>query len=354
MLASRVGVGDWTWGCREELVQPGHLSILASAAKPMSLSAWERTLPFFLAWLGLVLAGCGSLLPLKSETSTSSHLPYMDSGSTSQSSGTGGVKSIFASARLSAPAQPSHKRLWKPNLSVLPFAEIDSNRVIVRNVRDTVYRTESDCDVRHIDMVVPLDSLQTVDFIVVPFRNAPSLAHTMISFGLSSGQHIAFSVEARLEIDESYSPIDGALKRYELMWVVATERDAIGLRTTIRGDDVFLYRTRAQPEQARQVFLAAVARVNEIHRSPEFYDTLRNNCTTNIVNMINQLRPGTIQEDIRLLLPGHSDRMLYDQGLIIANGSFEGMRQASRINMAAHVHFGSADFSRAIRGHQYH
>ena len=287
--------------------------------------------------IAVSLSGCGTLARKPDVTTTRGRVAK-------------GVNAVLASARLPETDKPTHDRVWRPNISVLPFGEIHSDRVHLHNIRDTRYRTEEDCDVRHFDQVIRLDDIQTVDFIVVPFKSTPSLAHTMISFGMASGQHIAFSVEARMEKGEQYTPIDGSLNTYELIWVVATERDAIGLRTAIRGDDVYLYRTKAQPEQARQVFLAAVTRVNQIERQPEFYHTLTNNCTTNIVDMINQLRPGTIQEDIRLVLPGHSDKLLYDQGLIIANGPFDQVRQASRINLAANLNFGSPTFSQAIRG----
>ena len=172
------------------------------------------------------------------------------------------VEALMASARIPKPAEPSHDRLWRANLSVLPYAEIDSDRVHLYNIRDTYYRSENDYDVRHFDRVVQLDQIQSVDFIVIPFKNTPSLAHTMISFGLSDGNQIAFSVEARLEQGEAYSPLEGSMNSYELMWIIGTERDLIGLRTTIRRDDVYLYRTTVQPEQARKVFLAAVARGN--------------------------------------------------------------------------------------------
>lgn len=221
---------------------------------------------------------------------------------------------------------------------------------MLHNIRDCHYRSEDDYDVRHFDREILLSEVQTLDFIVVPFKNTPSLAHTMLSFGLSDGQYIVFSVEARLKKNETYSPLQGALQAYELMWVVGTEKDLIALRTEIRQAEVFLYRTSAQPDQVRSVFLAAVARVNEIHRQPEFYDTLRNNCTTNLLDLVNRLRPGTIPEDIRVLLPGHSDRLLYDHGLLAAQGPFSQIRQASRINLSARIHFGSEEFSRAIRG----
>ena len=245
--------------------------------------------------------------------------------------------------------QPSHDRLWRQNQMVLPYAEIDSHRVTLRNIRDCNYRSENDYDVNHFDFDVALSDLQTLDFIVVPFRSTPSLAHTMLSFGSVNGQYIVFSVESRLEQGETYRPIEGAINGYELMWVVGTERDLIGLRTEIRKDDVFLYRTRANADQVRRIFLAAVARVNEIARQPEFYDTLRNNCTTNIVALINQLQPDTIPDDLRIVLPGHSDKLLYDLGLLEVNSPYPMAKEISRISPLARLHHGSAEYSKAIR-----
>ena len=245
--------------------------------------------------------------------------------------------------------QPSHDRLWRPDLAVLPYAEIESDRVQLKNIRDCVYRTENDYDVRHFDRQVRLSDVRTIDFIVVPFVNAPLIAHTMLSFGLASGEQIVFSVEARLEQGENYALVAGTNHDYELLWVVGTERDLIRLRTEVRKVDVYLYRTRATPEQVQKVFLAAVARINQIARQPEFYDLVSNNCTTNIVDLVNELRPGSVPRDIRVLLPGHSDRMAYDLGLLAVEGPFEQIKTASKVNLAAQLYADAPDFSRAIR-----
>ncbi len=245
---------------------------------------------------------------------------------------------------------PSHQRLWRPDLMVLPHAEISGDRVVLHNIRDCEFRTEEDYDVRHFDRQILLNDVRTIDFIVVPFKETPLLAHTMLSFGLADGQYIVFSVEARLEQGEQYTPLGGSMNHYELMWVVGTERDLIRLRTSVRDVDVYLYRTKVPPAQVQQVFLAAVGRVNQIARQPEFYDTLANNCTTNIVDMANRLRPGSIPSDIRVVLPGHSDRLAYDLGLLAVDGPFEQIKQASKINVAARLHADSPNFSAAIRG----
>jgi hypothetical protein len=245
--------------------------------------------------------------------------------------------------------KPSHHRHWRPDLAVLPFAEIGSEEIQLYNIRDCEYRTEEDYDVRLFDRPIRLSDVLTVDFIVVPFKEAPSLAHTMLSFGLADGQQLVFSVEARLEQGESYAALQSAARQFELMWVVGTERDLIRLRTEVRDVDVYLYPINATPAQVQKVFLAALARVNEIARQPEFYDLLTNNCTTNLVDLVNGLRPGTIGRDLRVILPGHSDRLAYNLGLLASHGPFETVKIASKINGLAKIHANSEDFSRAIR-----
>ncbi len=255
----------------------------------------------------------------------------------------------FITAAAPEEAGPSHDRNWRPDLAVLPYAEISSDRVHLHNIRDCEYRGEEDYDVRHYDRQILLDDVVSIDFIVVPFREAPAIAHTMLSFGLRDGEHIVFSVEARLEQGENYSLIPSASGQYELICVVGTERDLIRLRTDVRDVDVYLYPIKATPEQARKVFVAGIERINELAERPEYYDLLKNNCTTNIVGMINSLKQGYIPSDVRILLPGHSDRLAYELGLLAVYGPFEVVKQASKINLVAKLNSDSEDFSRAIR-----
>lgn len=212
--------------------------------------------------------------------------------------------------------KPSNQRKWRPDLAVLPFAKVEKDRISLYNIRDCQYRTEDDYDLKHFDRTFSLADLQTVDFVVVPFKDAPMLAHTMLSFGLRDGEQIVVSVEARLEKNERYTPMAGALKQYELMYVFGTERDLIRLRTDVRGVEVFLYRAKATSEEVQALFLDIIKRSNTLAKNPEFYDTLTNNCTTNLVMHVNNLRPGTIPADLRILFPGYSDELIGQLGLL--------------------------------------
>ena len=244
---------------------------------------------------------------------------------------------------------PSQERRWRPDLAVLPSADFNGNKIVIHDVRNCRYRTESDYDVRHYDLSFDLQDVRTVDFIVVPFKDAPILAHTMLSYGLADERHFVISVEARLEQGENYTPRGGSLRQYELMYVIADEQDIIPLRTEVRDVDVYLYRGNAQPDQVQDMLVDMLHRVNHLAREPEYYDTLTNNCTTNIVDHVNRLRPGTIRLDPRVLLPGHSDRLAYELGLIQVNGSFEETRVHSKINILSHLYYDDPKYSSLIR-----
>jgi hypothetical protein len=94
-----------------------------------------------------------------------------------------------------------------------------------------------------------------------------------------------------------------------------------------------------------------MARANKLAFEPEFYDTFTNNCTTNIVNHINRIAPGKIGPSVGVLLPGLSDRLAYDLGLLDTTDTFERTKQRALINRRANRYLAAADFSEKIRLH---
>jgi hypothetical protein len=248
--------------------------------------------------------------------------------------------------------QPSNHRNWKANMAQLPYARLRDEEVRVFNVRNCTYLDEDTYVVHYEDRRYRLPEVESVDFIVVPFKQMPSLAHTMLSFGFRDGSYLGVSVEVRLEEGESYSPLSGAARQYEIMYVVADERDLIRLRTEQRGDEVYIYRSHATPEQAQALFVDVLRRVNQLKKQPEFYDTFTNNCTTNIVTHINRLQPGLLPWDIGVLLPGYSDRTAYSRGLLVDYGTFEETQRRARIAQAPTQLADSRQYSQLIRGHE--
>jgi hypothetical protein len=245
--------------------------------------------------------------------------------------------------------KPSNDRNWTPGMEVMPKADIQGDMVSISNIRSCQYRTYDDFDVNYHDKTYDLGKLTTVDLIVVPFNDMPGIAHTMLSFGFEGKDYLAVSVEIRREKGEKYNVIKGFLRQYELMYVLADEHDVVTKNANKSPSEVYLYHSTATPEQARELFVDVMKRVDKLIDQPEFYNTLTNNCTTNIRNHINHLRPDRVPYDYRVLLPGYSDHLAYDLGLIEHNGTFEQTKEDARINYQAYLYRDEPEFSQKIR-----
>jgi hypothetical protein len=245
--------------------------------------------------------------------------------------------------------KPSNTRDWTPEQAVLAYAEIHGSRATVHNIRDCRWRSLDDFTVAHYDKTFDLGKLNSVDFIVVPFNESPRLGHTMLSFGFDGEDYLAVSVEIRRERGEAFDAVKGFFQQYEIIYILADERDVIQRRVNCDLCDVYVYRSTATPKQARELFIDVMRRVNKLVKEPEFYDTLTNNCTTNIRNHINHLKPNEVPYDYRVLLPGYSDRLAYDLGLIERHGSYEETRLHARVNYEAYLYREDPAFSRKIR-----
>ena len=252
------------------------------------------------------------------------------------------------------PGPASHDRAWRIEQAVLPFAQLSADQAIIRNVRKCRWKTPTDKTVQHSDWTIQWADVRGVDFVVVPFPTMPILAHTMLSFRIADGRVLVVSVEARLENGEVYSPLAGAARQFELMYVIGDEEDLYGIRANARRDDIYLYPSTASPKQAAELLRSILIRTNSIAAQPEYYDSLSNNCTTNIIDHVMQLRgddPSSVklQYQWRTRFPGNSDVMAYELGLIQTDKSFEETKRDAWVSGRIRQYIGQADFSQRIR-----
>ena len=243
---------------------------------------------------------------------------------------------------------PSNTRNWQKDVAVLPYADIEGNRITVHNIRNCDYRTETDFDVRHYDKTFDLDKLGTVDLYLV-YWGSPNIAHTMVSFGFDGGDYLCISIETRKQMGESYSAIKGFFRQFELTYVVADERDLVRLRTNYRqGEDAYLYRIQATPERVRALFLVYIERLNSLYRRPQWYNALTSNCTTNI-RFHTKAMGNRAPFDWRIIVNGHGDEMLYERRRINTSLPFAELKQRCLINPRAKSADKAENFSRLIR-----
>jgi hypothetical protein len=161
---------------------------------------------------------------------------------------------------------------------------------------------------------------------------------------------LAFSIETRKTIGQSYSALRGFFRQYELIYIPADERDVIRLRTNYRDEQVYLYHIRVSPEHARGIFLQYLKHLNDLHDKAEFYNAVTDNCTTNIRAANIAAERGKVAPwNWRVLLNGKMDELLYARGFIDTSLPLADLKARSHINAHAKAAGDSPDFSQLIR-----
>lgn len=246
--------------------------------------------------------------------------------------------------------KPSNYRNWNDDQKVLPTATVKGNIVEIKNIRDFRYASTTSYTESFYNKEYDLDKIKRVWYIVEPFSGIPGSAHTFLSFEFEDNVFVSVSVEIRKEKGESFHPIKGLLNQYEIMYVWADEKDVIDLRINHRKDQVFLYPMKAGPEKTRELFLSIIDRTNKLYGEAEFYNTLFNTCTTNIVDHVNLISPKTIPTiDTSVFFPENSDLLAYELGLIDTNLSADKIREKFNINKKGEMYRNDPNFSVKIR-----
>ncbi len=246
---------------------------------------------------------------------------------------------------------PSSDRDWVPEVARLPTATVNGNMVTVTNIRNFEYRTANDFTPRYYDKTFDLDKLQSTDLICV-YWGSPAIAHVMASFGFDGNDFVAFSIEMRGEKGEPNSLLRSFFRKFELIYIVADERDVIRVRTNYREprEQVHVYRTRLPFEDQRKLFLSYVDKINQLSQKPEWYNTLDDNCTTGVLHRAKAAYSGRRgRYNWKVLLSGYAAEYAYDIGMLDTSMPFAELSQRCLVNEKAQAADQDPAFSLRIR-----
>lgn len=243
--------------------------------------------------------------------------------------------------------KPSNDGNWQPDVAQLAWAEINGDQFTFHNVRNCDYRTDTDYTPHWETRTVRLSQITGID-LAIDYWGSPWIAHPIVSFQFADTPPLCFSIETRKTVGQSYSTIGGLYRQYTLIYLVADERDVIRLRTNYRHENIYLYRTTAPPDRARERFLEYVHSLNALRGDPRWYNAITANCTTSIRTQ--HPSKERVEWDWRILLNGKADEMMYAHGAFVTGGlSFAELKQRSLINARAKAADASPDFSELIR-----
>jgi len=257
----------------------------------------------------------------------------------------------LASTLLFTGPAASSERDWAADQAVAPRVSFLDDSVRIEGLRDFRHRPGGGFTPGYRDESYPLAQVTRVWFGLAPFAHRwRGLGHTFLSFEMADGRFLAVSVEARREEGESYSLVRGLLRGFEITYVLATEEDVVGLRA-VRGDTLYLYPSTATPEQARALLVDVLRRAEALRLSPEFYNTVLNNCATNLRDHVNRVASDPLPVGWGLIFPGYSDALALEHRLLDTNLPLEEARARFRVDERARRALDrGGGFSTAIRG----
>ncbi len=247
--------------------------------------------------------------------------------------------------------RPSNQRDWIQEHAVLPRVRLHDGIAEICNLRDFQHCSKDKSIPNYRHASIDLCQISTVDlFICYPRSESSPFAHTMLSFGTSGGdEYYVISVEARREKGERYGVVTGMLNKFELIYVIATEQDVLDLRANMRDEQLYRYPIVVKPQHARSLFADMLQQVHELESTPQFYDTLKNNCTSNLLKHAEEIGSRDYPDRMISSMPGYSDRILHRIGLIDDRVPFQQLRRCAKVNEPTKHYRCDPDFSRKIR-----
>ena len=243
---------------------------------------------------------------------------------------------------------PSNDRDWQDPVARVPVVDFDGDIVTLRDQRAFRYRAVDDYDIDWVERSYDLAQLTGVDVMFV-YWGSPDIAHTMLSFTFSDGPRLVVSVETRMEAGEKYGALRSFFKQYELIYVLADERDVVALRTNHRGEDVYIFPLSIDPVERRELLVEILTRADELGREPDFYRTIGANCTTTLLKDLGQVRGDHSPWRIEVLLNGRMPRMAYDRGQFPTDAPYEEVIARYRVNDRALAGGTGPGFSERVR-----
>jgi len=245
---------------------------------------------------------------------------------------------------------PSNEGPWTKAQALLPYSTQNGREITFHHIRDFRY-SDSDQSISsklYLNKTYSLDELQRV-WLGLSHFGPYGLAHSFLSFEFANNQFLVISVEARLRPGDRYAPFKGLFRQFTKIYIASSEEDVIGLRSHIRKERVLLYPIEDKDTQAiERLLLSLTQELDDLHDTPAFYNTILDNCLTNLLKHSERDMDEISATDLRVLLPGRVDRLTYAFGITPDEIPFQEARQRAQINPEL-TELGDSDFSSKIR-----
>ncbi|MEM7401415.1 MAG: DUF4105 domain-containing protein [Pseudomonadota bacterium] len=250
-----------------------------------------------------------------------------------------------------ASIQASNNLDWLDEVSVLPKVSIENNEIKIKDFRNFTWKGVKNSDLNWETREFDLTKLNELYLVVVPFGDSEYMAHTMLIFGFKGQGNLVVSVETRKEKNENYSLVAGALRQLEIIYIFGSDQDLLTLRAVHRDAKLHIYPIKAEPKFMVSLLKDLASSANKLHEKPNFYRTLRDNCTSTLVRHIDRHYQQKIGVRLETIFPAQAGKLLHEFNRMDTQLSYDQAHAVSRIDDLVKQHASSEVFSAMLKKH---
>jgi Domain of unknown function (DUF4105) len=237
--------------------------------------------------------------------------------------------------------KPSLERNWDEDVRVLAGVEIrDDGSIVMENIRNWTYSIGTIASKEYFNRTYLPADIEAMWMYEQELDGAGLIAHTFVVFQFSedygSDRFLGLSVETRREVGEEYSILGGALRAFEITHIWATEEDLVRRRVQYLDYPLTRYKLELPEEYLPLVFRKFAAETADLAVTPQWYNTVENNCTSSLVSYVNESEPGAIPSHYSYVLTGEMDDYLSSLGYLDEASALKVTREYLQTNAITH------------------
>lgn len=175
-----------------------------------------------------------------------------------------------------------------------------ADEIVMGNVRTLTAEIPAVDSFDWTTMTMKPELIKNVYFIKKPFKPEVVAAHSFLVFTFEKGglrdasgkepMALALSIEGRTRVNQSFSPITGLRNKFGIIWSLSTWEEYAA--RTIHHEKGHLVPYPILLDHAQKTALLREAMtLAAVDREGEFYNTIRNNCTNNLLILMNRVLP---------------------------------------------------------------
>ncbi len=214
---------------------------------------------------------------------------------------------------------PSLDRVWDEDVEVLASVDIAADQTItLMNVRDWQYAINTITGKNYFDQAFDPNDIVNLWLYEQQLDTAGLIAHTFVVFEFDDSygraKYLGLSVETRREQGEEYSVVGGALRKFEITHIWATEEDLVTRRVQFLDYPLTRYKLDIPAAYRAQIFRKFAEETRSLASQPQWYNTVTNNCTSSLIKYVNESEADAIPIHHSYVFTGLVDDYLEELG----------------------------------------